>query len=259
MNEFSEPDIHDERELNKLGLETYFLDNTNVFDISIDRLIDDLKKHILVSQEYYKDVKDLASGETKPDLELNDQIANYDATIQHQQFELFRDIVFSEEQLLSLVEMKVIYAYKSLEISIKKLLAAAFSLESAKEFFKWENLIKFLKSKNIEVKSIDAFTEIAQLRIVNNAIKHSDDYQSSLRDISEFKTSTDISYKKLDDFYGRIKNCPAVFLQALNSAVYKELYNFDDSKIEQIAKSFVLRMGKSDAEKLVASIARYYI
>jgi len=36
-------DIHDKRELDKIGLETYFLDKTNMFDIAIDKLIDQLK------------------------------------------------------------------------------------------------------------------------------------------------------------------------------------------------------------------------
>jgi len=55
--------------------------------------------------------------------------------IRHQQYDTFKDIVFNEEQLLSLVEMKIIYAYKYLEINIKNLLAASFSLGSTKDFF----------------------------------------------------------------------------------------------------------------------------
>lgn len=37
-------DLHDKREQNKIGLETYSLDKTNVFDIAIDKLIEELKK-----------------------------------------------------------------------------------------------------------------------------------------------------------------------------------------------------------------------
>jgi hypothetical protein len=36
-------DIHDKREQNKIGLETYFLDKTNMFDVAIDKLIAELK------------------------------------------------------------------------------------------------------------------------------------------------------------------------------------------------------------------------
>ena len=45
--------IHDEREQNKIGLETYFLDKTNVYDIAIDKLIEELKNEIKKSQKKY--------------------------------------------------------------------------------------------------------------------------------------------------------------------------------------------------------------
>jgi len=258
MQEYHEFNIYDEREQNKIGLETYFLDKTNMFDIAIDNLISELKKGISNSQEQFDGWNNLEQTDPERYAELTEQGERYEMNIQHQQYDTFRDIIFNEEQLLSLVEMKIIYAYKSLEISIKKLLAASFSLESTKDFFKWDNLIKFLKTKNIEAKTLDSFIEITQLKNVNNAIKHSDDYETSLTDIQEFKNSNEINYNKLDKFYERIKNSPNIFLQELISAIYKELYNFDDDKINEIAKSFVLRMKRVDADKLIDAMKKHY-
>jgi len=41
-------DLHDERELNKIGLETYALDKRNMFDVAIDRLIEKLKSGVIM-------------------------------------------------------------------------------------------------------------------------------------------------------------------------------------------------------------------
>ncbi|BDQ12080.1 hypothetical protein [Sediminibacterium sp. TEGAF015] len=250
--------IHDEREQNKIGLETYFLDKTNMFDIAIDKLIDKLKTGILKSQDQFDGWNKLQETDPERYAELVEQAERYEISINHQQYETFLDIIYNEEQLLSLVEMKVIYAFKFLEINIKKLLRAAFSLQSTKDFYKWDNLIKFLKDKNIDAKTLNSYFEITQLKNVNNAIKHSDDYETSLSSIQEFKNSDKITYNKIDHFYNRIKDKPNIFLQELISAIYKELYEFDDKKIGEIAKLFVLRMNQEDAIKLTKKINEHY-
>ena len=43
-------DLHDKREMNKFGLETYFLNTTNMYDIAINKLIEDIKNNILQSK-----------------------------------------------------------------------------------------------------------------------------------------------------------------------------------------------------------------
>jgi len=250
--------IHDEREQNKIGLETYFLDKTNMFDIAIDKLIYELKAEILKSQEQFDGWNNLQKEDPKRYEELVERADHYEISIDHQQYETFLDIIYNEEQLLSLVEMKIIYAFKSLEINIKKLLSASFSLQTTKGFYKWDNLIKFLKDKDIDAKNFKSYFEITQLKSVNNAIKHSDDYETSLTSIQEFKNSDKITYSKIDQFYNRIKDVPNTFLQELILAIYNELYEFDDPKIENIAKSFVLRMNHTDASKLIKKINEHY-
>jgi hypothetical protein len=251
-------DIHDEREQNKIGLKTYFLDKANMFDIAINQLIAKLKLGITKSQDQFDGWNILQETNPERYSELVEQAERSEINIDHQQYETLLDIIYNEEQLLSLVEMKVLYAFKSLEINIKKLLQAAFSLQSTKDFYKWDNLIKFLKNKNIDVKTFESYLKVTQLKSVNNSIKHSDDYETSLTSIPEFKNSEKITYIKIDHFYNRIKDTPDAFLQELVLAIYNELYEFDESKIGGIAKSFALRMNQTDAIKLIQQINEHY-
>jgi len=63
MEEYLVFNIHVEREQNKIGLETYFLDKTNMFDIAIDNLIRELKTDISNSQEQFDGWNKLAQTE----------------------------------------------------------------------------------------------------------------------------------------------------------------------------------------------------
>lgn len=158
-----------------------------MFDVSIDKLINELKAEILKSQQEFENWNKLQETNPERYAELVEQADRYEINIDHQQYETFLDIIYNEEQLLSLVEMKVIYAFKSLEIHIKKLLSAAFTLKTTKEFYKWDNLIKFLLDKNIDIKKFASYFCIHQLKTVNNAIKHTDNYDTALISIQEFK------------------------------------------------------------------------
>ncbi|MEA5138247.1 hypothetical protein [Arcicella rigui] len=251
-------DIQNIREQNKIGLETYFLDKTNMFDIAIDKLIEDLKTGINNSHEQFDNWNELKETYPKRYAELVEEAERYEINIDHQKYDYILDIIHNQEQLLSLIEMKVIYAFKSLEIHIKNLLKASFNLKSTKDFYKWDNLIKFLEDKNIQVKTLNSYNEIVQLKSVNNAIKHSNDYEVTLTSIQEFKTSDKLTYAKVDKFYKRIKDKPNHFLQELISVIYNELYEFDDLKIKDIAESLALRMKKEDAKKLILKIEEQY-
>jgi hypothetical protein len=65
-------DIHDEREQNKMGLESYFLDKTNIFDISIDKLIGELKAETQKSEDKFYRLNKLQETGPNSYLELLD-------------------------------------------------------------------------------------------------------------------------------------------------------------------------------------------
>ena len=252
-------DIYYEREQNKIGLENYVLDKTNVYDIAIDKLIDELKESIKTSKKEIDDLSLPQKESNVSNIVLEEQSEDYVLDKDYQKYLTILDIIYNEEQLLSLVEMKIIYAFKSLEINIKKLLKAAFSLKSTNDFYKWENLVTFLKDKNINIKTeFKSYEEITQLKLVNNDIKHGEHCKKSLNSIKEFKGADDFTYYNLDNFYKRIKKIPTTFLEELVTAIYNELYVFDENKIEKIANSFAVRMNEEDAKKLTQKINEKY-
>lgn len=250
--------LRDERELNKIGLETYFLDKENMYDPAIDKLIEQLKNQIDTLQDEARVSQKVEKNNLKRYDEFADAGDDWDAEPDMSHIDNLLDLLYYQEQLLTLVEMKIIYAFKFLEINIKKLLRGAFSLKSTKDFYRWDTLVKFLEDRNVDIKRLNSYHDAVQLKKVNNAIKHTDDYDLSLRDIPEFNTSEKLTYSKLENFYTRVKDVPSLFLQELISAIYEELYEFDDKKITDMATSIVLRMGKEDAAKLVEKISREY-
>ena len=65
------------------------------------------------------------------------------------------DESFLEDQLYVLSEMNIIYIYKEFEINLKKLIKIAYGDD--KNLYKWFNLIKFFKSKKIELEDLEGY------------------------------------------------------------------------------------------------------
>ena len=67
--------------------------------------------------------------------------------------EPIRDVVYREEQMYAIWEMQIIYAYKHLEINIKKLLNIAYNYQK-QNLYKFDILESFLKRKGINIKDL---------------------------------------------------------------------------------------------------------
>jgi len=180
MDNHSDFTIHHKREMNQTGLGGYFQDKTNMYDIAINNLITEMKTKIRKSQEVYDGWAELKEKDPERYYALVEQADRADIDLGRQQDDHFIDTIYNEEILLSLIEMKIIYAFKFLEINIKKLLVASFSLESTKDFYRWDSITKFLKDKNIVPKELKGYKEVSELKDVNNSIKHSSEYETSL-------------------------------------------------------------------------------
>lgn len=246
--------IRDRREINQSNLDSFIYNKNNMFETSADLVINKLIEEKFSVDEKYKEnaqVQEYRSNwfaqfedESKIDVDLEIEISNYHF-----------DNYCREEELWALMEMKIIYAYKFFEINIKKLLMGSFSLSSTKDFYKWNSLIAFLNSKNIEPKGIIGYSEIFQLREINNSLKHSDSIEERIiNKIPEFKEAQVITYKELGLFYNRVKDYPVKFLIELSTSIYDEIYNFNDDKINNMAIEITLRMEKKDALKLIEKI-----
>ncbi len=259
MFENQENSLNTKRETNKIGLETFTMNSYNILDRPVDILIKDIKKEI--EKEYAEHEKWFDIKENNPERfdELDEIAQQTGHSIDFQMHNYIKNISFLEEELTTLYEMKIIYAFKHLEIEIKNLISAAYNDKSISKSSKWDNLINYLKSKKIEMNDIKQYREVNQLRIVNNSLKHSNEQlDKSLIGIEEFKEAEYISYEILERFYSRVEDSSGTFLSFLSFAIYDNLYVFNEEKIDRISNSIVLRMDKENAEKLIKKLKEKY-
>ena len=140
--------LHINRESNKFSLSEY-LDDLSL--TRLDFVTKDLMKKIKSElDEAYKQVSE-----------------DY---IENQSYDL-EEVSFIEEQLASIIEVKIIHLYKGVEIYTKKLISATYSVETP-NMYKWDNLLSFLDGKGISYKDITGFDEVNQIRQVSNHLKH---------------------------------------------------------------------------------------
>ncbi len=105
--------------------------------------------------------------------------------------ELQIEVASLRESLSSLGEMRIVYLYKCIEISIKNMLYTAYRIKP--DEFRWkDDKIIILEEKGISTKGINGYDEINELRKVNNTIKHSyslhDDLSSKFVDFRNVST-----------------------------------------------------------------------
>ena len=259
MGEFYEMSWIDTREINQHSLEAFIYGKENMFESSADIVIEKIiKKDFLAQKEYDKLIKD--NGGNKPKNDFFEGFQNQpDVDLYFQLQDITVEQYYMYEELWALIEMKIIYLYKFFEINIKKLLKGSFSLSTTKDFYRWESIISFLNTQNINAKEISVYNEIVQLKDVNNSLKHSDSIEEKLTNkIPEFKDRERISYVELNQFYNRIKVYPEEFIKQLVSKIYDELYQFDENKIVGIANDINLRMEEKDALVLIEKIKELY-
>lgn len=230
--------IEAQRETAKLGLQTFFMDVENNFH---DRISDEAI-HIFEEKIIDANIKDRSDEYERGD---------YSGSTM--------EIYFMEQELKAISEMKILYAYKHFENKLKFLLSAAYGASKSK-MFKWEFVIEFLKEKNIDIKIINCYAEINELRNLNNCIKHSDDIKNDSRvmSIKEFKKKPFILYEDLLAFYKRIENAPSAFIYSLSDYIYKDLYVFDENRIDQEAEKIALRMNEVEASIFIEKLKKKY-
>lgn len=250
MEEFDINEYEVERFSAKMYLDTFTFDLYNSFESSADKEIERLINELDELNKKYNNLdKSQIKGKTEQEI----------LDIEVDKHYCFIDMDYIKEEVWALIEMKIIYSFKSLELSTKKLIKTAFSRTRTKDFYKWDILINFLKSRNIKPENLKGILEIIQLKDVNNALKHSGDFPEDLKNrIPEFKKKENISLYDLNDFYSRIKTFPKIYLADLASAIQTELYEFDEQKIDRIANNIAGRMEKKDVDLLVNVIKSKY-
>ena len=146
----------------------------------------------------------------------------------------------------------LILSINYIELILKRLLKAAIDLEE-KDFCSFENLKSILKEKGIKLSDVTNFNEINNLRKVNNHIKHSKirKIPNDLKQIPEFKNEKNLSYVDLKKFHKRVKNLRYGFISNLKFKIFDYLYEFNDDRIQDIAKKYLERMDSNQVKKLI--------
>jgi hypothetical protein len=251
--------VQAQRQLNQYNLDTFTHDKQNILDYPVDKLIQDLKKQ--VNDTYVEHDKWIELEQNNPNRfkELDEKANLTGHSLHLQMYSYIQDVIYLEDELFALFEMKVIYAFKHLEINIKQLLLAAYQENYINRQFKWDTIVSYLNSKNINAKELNDYNNINELRNVNNSLKHSDRViDQSIKNIPEFKDKETLHYSDLEAFYNRVKNSPNFFLTSLISFVFKDLYAFPHERVSELAKSFATRMDKKDALQFVDELLKYY-
>lgn len=251
--------VLEQRQLNQISLDTFTHGRDNILDNPVDKLNQTLKSQIDNAWSDHNKWIELEQNNPIRFNELEEQANQTGHSLHSQMQGYIQDVIYLEDELFALFEMKIIYAFKHLEINIKQLLSAAYQDNYINRQFKWDAIVQFLNSKNIAAKDINDYDNINQLRNLNNSLKHSDRViDQSIKHIPEFKDKETLHYNDLELFYNRVKRSPDVFLTSLISYVFKDIYTFPYERVAEMAKSFALRMDKKDAKVFSEELMKHY-
>lgn len=112
------------------------------------------------------------------------------------QFDFFNEA--KELHALALIEMKVMFLYKEIEIRLKKIISTHYSQKTS-QLSNLNALNKCFESNGVVLKEISSYQFIDDLRRVNNDLKHSLKINAS-KQIKEFKGKTKFDSESLDTF-----------------------------------------------------------
>lgn len=187
----------------------------------LNECFDDAVESIVSEQQQQCKKLEIKIACTKQKLEKNlntlTQTQRFYNTLPEMHDDLCYDYSISEEQLLAIETMKVIYLYKSFEILLKNMIIEAFTDINIKKLYQWKIIESKLGNNGITLKEIKEYQGINELRLVNNNVKHSDviDNEFKEQNIYEFEGNDSFNFSSIANFYSRAKNKPKIFLQDL--------------------------------------------
>lgn len=102
------------------------------------------------------------------------------------------------QQKLSLLEMKVLYLYKEVEIRLKTIIANRYN-KSTNQLSSLKQICDYFRSKGVNLECIDNYKNVDSLRLVANDLKHSIKINKS-KEIPEFTGLTEFTVESLEKF-----------------------------------------------------------
>lgn len=244
-------------------LECVASQNLDLFENSIKDTIDKLeKKYNEYSNKEYEiglEIATIYSNKSEQeDVKFKQTKKDYQENIEFYEkqclYSLERHLI--NEQLKSVGEMLIINAFKNIEINIKTLIEIAYPKVNSKDFYKWESLKQFFKNNNIQISKLKGYTEILHIKDVNNTLKHNGLLNDNIKKIEEFKDETEYNFVNLINFYERVKFNIPIFLNELVCEIKKDLFVFDESRIEEISNEYKLKMNNDDLKKFIEKLSQ---
>lgn len=165
----------------------------------------------------------------------------------------------SEDDLLALEEVRVVFLFRSVEIAIKEMIHIAFPNINSKDLYRWETIKSHLKVNGITVGNISGYQEIDSLRVVNNNIKHSSELsEDTKRSLSFWNSELEFTYNNLRNFRKQAESKIRQFMEGLGEAIIEAAFNFDDSKLDTMACELAERLSSEQAGILIEKLRRKY-
>jgi len=159
-----------------------------------------------------------------------------------------------ENQLLSLIEMKVVYFFKSLENSIKDLMKLAYPDHYVPETYKFHNVSKFFDFKGIKLSELKGYKEFDKIRIQNNSIKHRTSPDSDF--LITIDGHNSYTYETLENVYNENKDGAVLFIDSLKDIICDDLFMYSDERIKTIADGLAFKMRKEPLDKLIIELQK---
>lgn len=217
------------------------------------------------SLKAFETLKNQLQDNRNNSIELNKKLSNYvedndgipthaDIELLEEKFDLASEEYMANEHLNALSEMKIVYLFKSVEITMKSLIHTAYPKINTKDFFQWDSMCSYFKSINIKLSDFNGYVEVTELRKVNNSIKHNSIINEDIKKIREFTGDIQFTYINIDNFHSRIKSKIQNFTKLLGKAIINDLYVFDESRVKKISNDFKLRMEDEVLKKLATKL-----
>lgn len=118
--------IWENRQMSQIELNTFTLGKENILDYPIDKLIESLKVQSRDANSKHDQWIRVQEYDAAMFAKLEEQINQTGHSLHSQMHRYVQDLIYIEDELFSLFEMKIIYAFKHLEINIKQLLFLAY-------------------------------------------------------------------------------------------------------------------------------------
>lgn len=227
------------RQTKLLKLDSSFDEAFESFEAATDEIIQKFNNNL----ELYS-IKDKELDE-----KISENYLQYKSYETPEQKDLIDEFIYYESEtfstnlyLKSLMEMKIVYLFKTMEIIIKHFIKIAYPEITNRALYKWEDIKTFFKSRGIDISLLNGYSECIEIKKVNNSIKHNGIINEEMKCIPEFKGEEYIDYNHLERFYDRIKQYIKTFCVELREKIKDDLYIFNEDRLNQLTNEFYERM-----------------